>query len=85
MPCEIWETASGSLTRPVVEWLWTSMKPGARTRPWPSTTVSSSLGLKSPTSAMCPAATRTFASLSGPPVPSATVAPTITTGWANAA
>ena len=50
MPCEICVSASGSVASPSVEWLWTSMNPGARTSFSPRTTRSPSLGASLPTS-----------------------------------
>ena len=77
MPCEIWVSARGSVASPSVEWLWTSMNPGARTSFSPRITRSPSLGASFPTSAIRSPSTRTSSVTSGAPVPSATRAPAI--------
>ena len=58
------------LLRPLVEWLWMSMKPGARTRPLPSTIDSPRRGRTSPTLAMRSPSMRT---LRGPRRPAGSV------------
>ena len=67
----------GRATRPPVEWLWMSMKPGARTSPSARTTRSPFFGASFPTAVIVSPVTRTSASRSGPPVPSAIRAPRI--------
>ena len=75
MPCAICENASGSASRPSVEWLCASITPGASTRPVASTTRSSGRGVSAPISTMVSPAMRTSTRRSGAPVPSATCAP----------
>ena len=70
MPCEICVGASGSVSRPSVEWLCGSMNPGASARPCASMTTSLPLGLTLPTSAIRPSLTRNPPARGGAPVPS---------------
>jgi hypothetical protein len=58
-------------------WLWVSMKPGASTRPEPSTSRSSPRGLSVPTASMRSPRILTLAAIGSAPVPSSTLAPTI--------
>ncbi len=80
MPCETWVSAAGSRFRPPVEWLCTSMKPGARTSPLPDITRSPDRGESEPgfaTATIASPSIRTSAASRGAPVPSATCAPEI--------
>ena len=77
MPCETCVIASGSLSSPSVEWLCMSMNPGASTRPVASSTRSSGGGVIAPMLRMVSPSMRTSTRRSGPPLPSATWAPTI--------
>ena len=88
MPCDTWVVAAGSFSRPLVEWLCVSMKPGASTRPEPSTTVSPGRGVTAPTAVIVSPSTRTAPARSGVPVPSASCAPVMTNDdgdWADTA
>jgi hypothetical protein len=78
MPCDTCVVAARSFSRLSVEWLWASMKPGASTRPVPSTTGSPGCGATSPTAAIVSPSTRRSARRSGAPVPSAICAPAMT-------
>ncbi len=70
-------SASGCAMSPSSAWLCVSMKPGARTKPVASTTVSPGTGAGSPTSAILPSAIRTLPLRPCAPVPSTRVALTI--------
>ena len=78
MPCDTCVIAAGSFSRPSVEWLCASMKPGASTIPVPSTTGSPVRGRMGPTEVIVSPSTRTLPARNGPPVPSASWAPEIT-------
>ena len=76
-PCRTFASASRLSGRVKSECVWMSMKPGARTRPVPSTFSRGGFGPSHLDRYIRPSRTATSTSCGAPPVPSMTVAPRI--------